>query len=372
MRPFWPALALGAVLLSGCSAEPAAAPSAEPTDSAPRLGADLDVVAAVYPLAWVAGEIAPYADLELLNEGGQDAHDLDLSPLQRAGLETADVVLYVGPLDYQPQVEAAVEAAQGQVVDASDAAGEAALLLESEAGDAHGPEDVDEDEQAEAEEQAEGQAPATGDPSPGTSAPPVPSAGPSEGTEGEPEGDGTADSTADERIDPHLWFSPSVMARVAVATGEAFAEADPDNAEGYRTNAARVRDDLMALGADVQVLLGEECLFEEAVVSHAAYGYLLEPYGKRQHPLTDVGAEADASAGELAEVVREIREQGYRYVLAEPVEGRAGAEAVAQEAGVELLEIAPLDAVTEDQAQRGLPALVVAQARRFSIALGCT
>jgi ABC-type Zn uptake system ZnuABC Zn-binding protein ZnuA len=163
------------------------------------------------------------------------------------------------------------------------------------------------------------------------------------------------------------------MARVAVATGEAFADADPDSAEEYRTSAARVRDDLMGLGAGVDDLLGEEdCLFEEAVVSHAAYGYLLDPYGKRQHPLTDVGAEADASAGELAEVVREIREQGFRYVLAEPVEGRAAAEAVAREAGVELLEVAPLDAVTEDQAGRGLPALVLAQARRFSIALGCT
>ena len=162
------------------------------------------------------------------------------------------------------------------------------------------------------------------------------------------------------------------MARVAVATGNAFAEADPDNADAYQTSAAKVRDDLMALGEELDDILGRECLFEEAVVSHGAYGYLLDPYGKRQHPLTDVGAEADASAGELAEVVREIRDQGFRYVLAEPVEGRAGAEAVAQEAGVELLEVAPLDAVTEDQAERGLPALVVAQARRFSIALGCT
>jgi zinc transport system substrate-binding protein len=108
------------------------------------------------------------------------------------------------------------------------------------------------------------------------------------------------------------------------------------------------------------------------VVSHAAYGYLLEPFDKRQHALTDVGAEADPSAGELAEIVDEIREQGFRYVLAEPVEGRAAAEAVAAEAGVELLEVLPLDSVSEDLAGRGLPALVRAQARRFGIAMGCT
>jgi hypothetical protein len=67
------------------------------------------------------------------------------------------------------------------------------------------------------------------------------------------------------------------MARVAVATGKAFAEADPDNADAYQTSAAKVRDDLMALGEEVDDILGGECLFDEAVVSHAAYGYLLEP-----------------------------------------------------------------------------------------------
>lgn len=375
MRPRWSALVLGTVLVAGCSGQPTPVAPPEPTEGAPRLGADLEVVAAVYPFAWIAREVAPHADVVQLNEGGQDAHDLDLSPVQRAGVETADVVLYTGDLDYQPQVEAAVEAAEGQVVDASRAAGEAALLPASESGDAHGPEDVDEDEQDAEASPSAGAAPSAG-------------AGTDGGGEGgdaeDEEHDGEAEGgeaeggeehegeAAEGQIDPHLWFSPSVMARVAVATGEAFAEADPDNAEEYQTSAARVRDELMALGERVADLLGEDCLFDEAVVSHAAYGYLLDPFDKRQHPLTDVGAEGDASAGELAEVVREIRQQGFRYVLTEPVEGRSGAEAVAAEAGVELLEVAPLDAVTEDQAERGLPALVLAQARRFSIALGCT
>jgi len=375
MRPFWPALVLGTVLVAGCSADPGPTVQAEPTAGVTQLGADLEVVAAVYPLAWIAREVAPHADVQLLNEGGQDAHDLDLSPVQRAGLETADVVLYTGELDYQPQVESAVGAAEGQVVDASKAAGEAALIFAAESGDAHGHEDVEEGSEEHGEEGGEehgeeggSEEPAPASPSPGAAAP-SPSGGPEAGAEEE------SGEHADEgagQVDPHLWFSPSIMARVAVATGDAFAEADPDNADAYQTSAARVRDDMMALGEEIDDILGGECLFDEAVVSHAAYGYLLEPFDKRQHALTDVGAEADASAGELAEVVDEIREQGFRYVLTEPVEGRAGAEAVAAEAGVELLEILPLDAVPDDLAARGLPALVRAQARRFGIALGCT
>jgi zinc transport system substrate-binding protein len=308
--------------------------------------------------------VAPQAEVELLNEGGQDAHDLDLTPLQRAAVESADVMLYVGDLDYQPQVEEAAGSAEGEVVDASAAAGEAALIPAAESGDPHGPEDEEDEEDLESPSPSSSPSPsAMADPSPST----APSDDPehSEGHEGEGD-EGTG------RIDPHLWFSPSIMARVAVATGEAFADADPDNARAYQTSAARVRDDLMALGEEVGEILGADCLFDEAVVSHAAYGYLLEPFGKRQHPLTSVGAEGDPSAGELAVVVEEIREQGFRYVLTEPVEGRAAAEAVAGEARVELLEVLPLDAVSEDQAGRGLPALVRAQARRFGIAMGCT
>jgi ABC-type Zn uptake system ZnuABC Zn-binding protein ZnuA len=87
--------------------------------------------------------------------------------------------------------------------------------------------------------------------------------------------------------------------------------------------------------------------------------------------VTDVGAEGDASAAELAAIVSEIRTEGFTHVLAEPSEGRNGAEAVVREAGVELLEIVPLESVTDEQAATGLPDLVRAQAASFATALGC-
>jgi zinc transport system substrate-binding protein len=312
MRRCWlvPLVVL-ALLAAGCGG------SATPTFVAPGGAARAtgdgrpQVVAAVYPLAWLAEQIAPDAEVILLNRGGLEAHDLDLSPPQRAAIETADVVLYVGDIDYQPQVEEAVSSAQGQLVSATEAAGDDALLTAS------------------------------------------------------------ADAREAGGIDPHLWFDPSIMAEVATATGEAFAAADPDNAEAYRQNAAAVSERLGALRDDLDATLGRDCAFDEAIVSHAAYAYLLAPYGKAQRAVTNVNAEDDASAGGLGEIVGEIREEGFTYVLAEPVEGREGAEAVATEAGVELLEVSPLDAVSDEQAAAGLPDLVRAQAETFATALGC-
>ena len=327
MRRWLSPLLLFSVLAAGCGADPSR--SAEPPGAAEVTGGEeVRAVAAVYPLAWIAGQVAPEAEVNLLNQGAHEAHDLDISPPQRAAIETAHVVLYMGDIGYQPQVEDAIPAAQGQVVSATGVAGEQALLAASAEAHAHEEEEAHEDEDGHAGEGAGG-------------------------------------------IDPHLWFDPSVMAEFAVAVGESFSAADAENAESYQQNAEDVRAEMEALGEDLDMILGEECRFDEAIVSHAAYAYLLEPYGLTQHAVTNVGAEGDASAGELAEIVGEIRTEGFTHVLAEPVEGREGAEAVATETDVELLEIFPLDTVTDEQAATGLPDLVRAQAEAFASALGC-
>jgi zinc transport system substrate-binding protein len=282
----------------------------------------VSVVAAVYPLAWVAERVAPQADVSLLTAGGLEAHDLDLTPRQRTAVERSDVILFLGDVGFQPQVEKAVTASSGQVVSLADVAGN--RVLEGGPGGAH-------DEHGEEEE-------------------------------GKQAGKG---------VDPHMWLDPEIMADLAVRAGEAFAAADPERAATYRENAGRARDDLLALRAELGELLGGECRFDEAIVSHQAYAYLLRPYGHRQHAVTGINPEAGASSGKLAALVAEIRGEGIGHVLVEPVEGRKDAEVVAREAGVKLLDVSPLDAVTEKQARAGLPALVRQQATQFATALGC-
>ena len=303
-----------ALLLTGCGRQ--AAVTAQDGGGAP-----LTAAAAVFPLAWLAGEVAPDARVELLSEGSLEAHDIELSPGQRAAVQTADVVLYLGDIDYQPQVEAAAQAAEGQVVDVTEVAGEQRLLL------------------------------AGADPHPHAD-----------------EGDDHADG---EQLDPHLWFDAAVMADVALRTGEAFAAADPARADVYRANARAVADDLRALESELDRLLGGDCRLDEAIVSHIAYTYLVQPHGKELNGIGGVDPEAGASGAQLAELVREVHEEGITHVLAEPVEGRQDAEALAREAGVELLEVHPLDAVTPEQADASFVDLVREQAETFATAYDC-
>lgn len=273
----------------------------------------VSAVAAVYPLAWLAERVAPEAKVSLLTAGGAEAHDLDLTPGQRSAIEGSDVVLYVGDIGYQPQVEQAVSSASGQAVSLSDVAGDRVLRAA-------------EDAQA-----------------------------------GEERGE----------VDAHMWFDTEVMADLADRIGAAFAAADPSGKAAYLRNAAEAREELTALGGDLKELLAGPCRFKEVVVSHQAYGYLLRPFGHTQQGVTGINPEAGASSAKLSELVEKIKTEGIGHVLAEPVEGRKDAEVVAKEAAVELLEISPLDAVDETEARTAFPELLRQQARRFATALGC-
>lgn len=340
MPKFMVLISLMTVLAAcGSAAGPSArleTPEGAPPTGAAHPGAGMQVVAAVYPLAWLAEQVAPGADVTLLNAGGAEAHDLEITPAQRAAIETADVVLFMGDIDYQPQVEQALASAEGEVVDVTEVAGERRLLDAS--GDRHG---------HDGEEAADG------------------------GDDHADEGDGDDHADAGGVTDPHVWFDMSVMADAATRTGEAFSARDPATASVYVANAKDVVEQLNDLGSELDGLFGGDCEFDEVIVSHVAYAYLTEPRGKELHGITGIDPEAGASGGALAELVADIREEGFRYVVAEPVEGRADAEALAREAGVELLDIYPLDVVAADQAATGFPDLVREQARTLATAYGC-
>ena len=83
------------------------------------------MVASFYPLAFAAERVTG-DDWEVvdLTPPGTEAHDVELSIEDRAAIEDAEVVLYLGDYGFQPQVEAAVQEAAGAVVPVGDASGE--------------------------------------------------------------------------------------------------------------------------------------------------------------------------------------------------------------------------------------------------------
>ena len=312
-------------------------------EDAAEAGAGLTVVSPVYPLQWVAQQVAPAADVSLLTDQGEDPHDIELSPRDRELVEVADAVLYMGDLDYQPQVETAVEAASGHVVSFAEAVGTETLRTWEDHDHSHDDDHTHDDEDAADDDHTHDDA---------------------------ADDDHTHDDAA---YDPHAWFDAAGMAVMTRAIGEAFAEIDPDAAETYTENADDLAAEFVELDSEISETLGGSCTYDYVVVSHEAYAYLLEPFGHQQEGVSGAGGHGPASPQRIAELADRIAEDDIEYVLTEPIEGREDAEGVAQEAGVELLEIYSLEVIDEQDhfETHGFLELLRQQAETAATALDC-
>ena len=84
-------------------------------------GKGMEVVAATYPLAWMAERVGgERVGVEDLTPPGVGAHDVTLTAEQRADIETSGVVLYLGNIGFQASVEQAVGDAKGIVLSLTD------------------------------------------------------------------------------------------------------------------------------------------------------------------------------------------------------------------------------------------------------------
>jgi zinc transport system substrate-binding protein len=331
--------------------------SAEAGDDEAVAGEGLTVVTTVFPLADMAQTIAPGADVTLLTSSGQDPHDLELTPQDRALIEGADVVLYMGDIDFQPQVESAVADATGAVVSVADIAGTGNLLdfdghsHDDEHGhdddDEHGHDDDDEHGHDDDDEH-----------------------GHDDDDEHGHDDDDEHGHDDDEAVDPHLWFSATIMAEVAEEIGQVMADMDTDNTDVLVANSEALHDELRALEGELDTLL-EDCTRDYAIVSHEAYAFLLEPRGFEQEGISGAGGHGDASPQRLAELTEKIRDEDIPAVLAEPLEGRADAESLANEAGVDLLEIDPLEIGQDELFEMGYVEALRQQAQTFATAMEC-
>jgi zinc transport system substrate-binding protein len=169
-------LTASAVLTTGCSS----------ADEVPS------VVASFYPLAFAARHVAgPGWEVVDLTPPGTEAHDVELTLEDRASIEEADLLLYLGDIGFQPQVEEAVPEVPGEVVAVADGI----PLTE-----------------------------------------PIPE-------EEEDEGEGHVEETAD----PHAWLDPQLFAMMVDRVSDGLAAADPRGIDGYHDRAAALRGELDAL-----------------------------------------------------------------------------------------------------------------------------
>jgi ABC-type Zn uptake system ZnuABC Zn-binding protein ZnuA len=138
-------------------------------------------------------------------------------------------------------------------------------------------------------------------------------------------------------VDPHVWMDPTRVAAALPALADALAAADPEHAAGYRRRAADYAAELDGLDGELAATLAQvPSTNRELITSHDALGYFAGRYGFRviATPFPASGAEAEASAGRIAEVEEAIRAAGVPTVFAEAEDDPEVLDLIASETGV--------------------------------------
>ncbi|MGB5733205.1 MAG: zinc ABC transporter substrate-binding protein, partial [Thiohalocapsa sp.] len=153
--------------------------------------------------------------------------------------------------------------------------------------------------------------------------------------------DGHAMHDEAEGMDPHVWTSPRLAQRMAVAIRDALTALDPDGAAGYAANQAAFDARLAGLDAELSATL-DQLESRNFLVYHPAWGYFADAYGLTQIPIEREGKQP--SARRLTALIEQARAADTRVIFVQPQFDRRAAARVAQEIGGRVEAVDPLAA----------------------------
>jgi zinc/manganese transport system substrate-binding protein len=125
-------------------------------------------------------------------------------------------------------------------------------------------------------------------------------------------------TTSTGSIDPHAWQSISNGKIYVNNIRDALVDADPENAASYRANAIQYQKELDALSEWVRMQIKTVPEAKRiAITSHDALGYFSHEYDVTFIAPLGVSTEGDASAGDVAKLIDQIRSSHIRAVFME-------------------------------------------------------
>ncbi len=156
------------------------------------------------------------------------------------------------------------------------------------------------------------------------------------------------DATPAGALDPHA-FQSIPNAEIYVGNiADAFCTADPDGCREYRDNAADYTAILSALDAEVRQAVATIPAEKRVIItSHDAFGYFAHEYGIAFLAPQGVSTDAEASAADVAGLIRQVRQDRAAAVFMENITNRRLIDQIAAETGLTVGGVLYSDALSD-------------------------
>lgn len=163
---------------------------------------------------------------------------------------------------------------------------------------------------------------------------------------------GAMEEDGETSVDPHVWLSPALYAKVAEKVAGALESIDPEGAAYYRGNLAAFEAEAAALDTAFRTGLAN-CGKKEIVTSHDAFGYLASAYDLTQVSIAGLSPDAEPSPRQMTEVARFAREHEVKYIFFESMVSPELARTIAEEVGAATLVLNPLEGLSGEEMAAG-------------------
>jgi len=171
-------------------------------------------------------------------------------------------------------------------------------------------------------------------------------------TEAEEEGHETGDGPP--KTDQHAWHDLSNGAIYARNIGAGLAQADPDHADFYKTRADAYIAEIKQLDAWAKSeIVAVPKTKRKVITSHDGFQYLGRAYGIKLIPARGWVNDKEASADDIARLIRQIRQDNVRAIFVENMNDPRVIERVAHEAGASIGGTLYSDALSKPGGEAG-------------------
>jgi zinc/manganese transport system substrate-binding protein len=156
--------------------------------------------------------------------------------------------------------------------------------------------------------------------------------------------------------DPHWWQDPRNAVLAVAAIRDALTAADPDGRTVYQRNAAAYTRELRRLDREIAACIDKvPSSKRKLVTTHDSLGYFARRYGVEVigSVIPSLSTQAQPSAGDIAELVDQVRDEGAEAVFPEAGTSERLEKALAREAGAQVGEPLFSDTLGEEGSGAG-------------------
>lgn len=137
--------------------------------------------------------------------------------------------------------------------------------------------------------------------------------------------------------DPHAWQSVQNAQSYVTNIADAFCAADQQGCPSYRANAASYGEKLKTLDKDLKAAVQQLPADKRTLItSHDAFAYLGQEYGLQFLAPQGVSTESEASAADVAALIRQVKEQKASALFLENISNPRLVEQIARETGMKV------------------------------------